>query len=456
MKKYFVAIIIAVLFGTAPYQSDAFCGFYAAKADAKLFNKSSKVVISHDGDKNVITMSSDYEGSPKEFAMVVPVPTVITKEQVHITENALIDHVDAYTAPRLVEYFDQDPCLPVRKSISEGLTFNSLAKSVAEDAPKSAAALGVKIEDQYNIGEYDILILSAKESNGLETWLNQNGYKIPEGASAVLGSYIKQDMKFFVAKVNLKAQEKLGFSYLRPIQVAYESSKFMLPIRLGTVNAKGPQELFIFTLTKKGRVETTNYRTVKIPTNNDVPLFTKKEFGDFYKAMFDNAVKKEGMRTVFLEYAWNMGACDPCSADPIPNDKLLELGAFWLVPKNPPPYVRFSTPQYSGDTFITRLHVRYDRQHFPEDLMLQETPNSESFQGRYVLHHPWKGEASCPAATQYRKNLPERFSKEAENLANLTGWEISDIRKKMESNEQSFDPNQIAKPIKWYEQLWKK
>src|SRR5207344_2970026 len=119
---------------------------------------------------------------------------------------------------------------------------------MAMPAPAAAGAMqkasrGVTIEAQYTIGEYDILILSAKESDGLEAWLKENGYRIPHGASAVLGSYIRQQMRFFVARVNLKEQAKLGFTYLRPIQVAYESPKFMLPIRLGTVNAEGTQEL---------------------------------------------------------------------------------------------------------------------------------------------------------------------------------------------------------------------
>ena len=43
----------------------------------------------------------------------------------------------------------------------------------------------------------------------------------------------------------------------------------MLPIRLGMVNAKGSQELFVYALTRKGRVETTNYRTVKLPSDID-------------------------------------------------------------------------------------------------------------------------------------------------------------------------------------------
>ena len=35
------------------------------------------------------------------------------------------------------------------------------------------------IEAQYTVGEYDILILSAQQSSGLETWLRENGYRIP-------------------------------------------------------------------------------------------------------------------------------------------------------------------------------------------------------------------------------------------------------------------------------------
>src|SRR6266852_1064013 len=65
---------------------------------------------------------------------------------------------------------------------------------------KNARALGVKIEAEYIVGEYDILILSAEESDGLETWLKQNGYNIPNGASRILESYIKQKMRFFVAR----------------------------------------------------------------------------------------------------------------------------------------------------------------------------------------------------------------------------------------------------------------
>ncbi len=445
MKKHALLFsLITLLF--LSQGSHSFCGFYVAKADSKLFNQSSRVVMTRDGDRTVLTMSNDFKGDVRDFAVVIPVPTFLEREQIHITNNALLDHLDSYSAPRLVEYFDEDPCM--LRIMKRGM----VATAPMEDTEiqRQAEALGVTIEASYTVGEYDILILSAKQSNGLITWLKQNGYRIPEGAEPVVNSYLKQDMRFFVAKVNLEEQAKLGFSNLRPIQVAFESPKFMLPIRLGMINAEGPQELFIYTLTRKGRVETTNYRTVKIPTGMELPEFIKNNFGNFYQDMFNTQVEKENRRAVFLEYAWDMNWCDPCAADPLSDQELKELGVFWIpdpMLPNDPPTTRKIMPQ-PKEVFITRLHVRYDQQHFPEDLFFQETGDRQNFQARYVIRHPWKGETNCPAAEEYQeKILPRRQQEEIKTLATLTGWDIHSIRKKI----PGIKP---VEEVPWWKKLW--
>jgi hypothetical protein len=427
-----VAAILALLAGqTAP--AAAFCGFYVAKADSKLFNKSSKVVLTRDGNTTAITMASDYEGSPKEFAVVIPVPTFIERKQIGVVDMKTIDHLDAYTAPRLVEYHDGDPCAPVVVAAmprSAGAIPSPMA--LAYD---SARYKGVTVEANYDVGEYDVSILSAQESDGLVNWLTDNGYRIPDGAQSVLGSYIKQNMRFFVAKVNLDRMTLIGAGYLRPLQVRYDTPKFMLPLRLGTVNANGPQDLIVYALTKNGRVEAANYRTVKLPSGIDVPLYVRQDFGNFYKAMFEHAVKREDMRAVFVEYAWDMGWCDPCAADPLSNKELVELGARWIGNDDDTPYRKFGGAGASA--YVTRLHVRYDAKSFPEDLVFLETKDRTNFQGRYVLRHPWKGTASCDAAKQYRASLPNRFRQEARNLADITGWSQREIETRMEQNGQS-------------------
>lgn len=450
LKKTFFAAASAIAATAITGGAIAFCGFYVAKADTKLFNKASKVAIMRDGDRTVITMANDYQGELTEFATVIPVPVVLEEEQIHVTENAILDHLDAFTAPRLVEYFDEDPC-DLRRYREVAQAAPAMEDEVILTAAKKNS-FGVTIEAEYTVGEYDILILSADQSDGLAGWLTENGYKLPEGAEATLESYIKQNTKFFVAKVNLEEQSKTGLKYLRPLQVAFESPKFMLPIRLGTVNADGKQELFVFTLTREGRVETTNYRTVKLPTGMDIPVYVKDEFGAFYKSMFAQQVERENERAVFLEYAWDMNWCDPCAADPLSQDELRELGVYWVGDNSDTPGImpRRPMPQAS-DVFVTRLHVSYDAENFPEDLMFKQTGDRSNYQGRYVLRHPYTGDAQCEAAEEYRAGLPKRFEGEAQTLATLTGWDVQQIRDKMNDKGQSFDP-----PAKtpWWKKLW--
>lgn len=441
MKRFVFAAALTAIVAASAQTLSGFCGFYVSKADTKLFNKASQVVLVRDGDRTVMTMASDFQGDPKEFAVVIPVPTFLKREQIHVGDKALVDHIDAYSAPRLVEYYDSNPCM---LTMYESLQMRAAAPAVgamkAQDA--RARSLGVRIDAQYTVGEYDILLLSAEQSAGLETWLRENGYRIPEGASPVLASYLKQNMRFFVARVNLAEQSKLGFAYLRPLQIAYESPKFMLPIRLGTVNADGKQEVFVYALTRKGRVETTNYRTVKLPSDIDLPIYLKdgSEFGKFYRTMFTRQVDGQP-GAVFLEYAWDMKWCDPCAADPLTSDELRQLGVFWAEGRGAQP----------PDVFLTRLHVRYDKASFPEDLVFQETADRNNFQGRYVLRHEWKGTESCAAATDYRRGLQERREQEAGRLASLTGWSLPEIRKRMGLGVEAAPLRQRA----WWERLWK-
>lgn len=404
--------IAALVFN--PTTALAFCGFYVAQADGDLYNQASQVIMARDGNRTVLTMANDYQGKIENFALVVPVPVVLKEEQVQVQDPKIIQRIDSFSAPRLVEYFDPNPCAQ-RRPMLETAPQAAQSRGDFSGRTRGANSLGVTVEEEFNVGEYSIVILSATESQGLETWLQKNNYNIPDGASELLQPYIRQNLKFFVAKVNLEEYNPAEFTSLRPLQMAYESPRFMLPIRLGTLNAQGNQDLLVYLLSPRGQTEVTNYRTVKIPSNVDIPVFIKKEeqFPDFYKSMFQESWDRNDGKTVFLEYAWDMSSCDPCSAPNLNSDELKQAGVFW---QNKP-------------VFITRLHVRYNRNLYPQDLRFQETPNRQFFQGRYVIRHPYKGEASCPEANEYYKRVRDRQERNAENLAYLTGWELDEIKK---------------------------
>ena len=417
MKTRITALMLALLFISSDIM--AFCGFYVSKAPADLFNKKSEVILVRDGKKTTITMSNDFQGDVKDFAMVVPVPVVLEKNQIRIADRGVFDRLDAYSAPRLVEYHDQNPCEVYEYEILEDAALsirNSVQAESVSAMKRDAKKYKVTIEAKYEIGEYDILILSAKESNGLERWLLDNGYKIPAKAKEVLEPYVKNNIKFFVVKVNLEKHQNSGFEHLSPIQISFESDRFMLPIRLGMANAKDEQDLIVYAFTREGRVEPTNYRTVKIPSNKNIPLFVERYFGEFYTDLFNRAYYRERMNSVFLEYAWNVSPmngvkCDPCVSPPPVFADFTEAGVDWVTGMN-----------NQSQVFFTRLHVRYTRNKFPQDLQFQVTPNKENFQARYILTHPAKGDLSCDAGQNYIKDLEQRRKVEIDELQALAGW----------------------------------
>jgi hypothetical protein len=433
-----VLCVLALLFLYAR-PADAFCGFYVGKADASLFNDASQVIMVRRDNRTVISMANDYRGPLTEFALVVPVPPVLERGQIRVGERKLFERIDAYSAPRLAEYFDPDPC---RVAKNEALMQRALPAAAAVDmAAKSRRdqALGVTVEASYTVGEYDIVILSGTQSDGLETWLRENGYRIPKGAASVLRPYIRQQMKFFVAKVNLEEQAQTGVSYLRPLQFAFESDRFMLPVRLGMLNARGPQDLVLYVLTANGRVEATNYRTLKVPSNMDVPVFVRGEFAKTYKALFGRQAAREDYRAIFTEYFWDMGWCDPCAADPLSPAELREAGVYWIGDN--------AARGGAQPVMLTRLHLRYTRESLPEDLVFHETQDRTNFQARYVLRHPWSGSVdACAEAGAYFSAVRQRQEREAETLSSLTGWPVQSIRSRMLLAGRP--------PQRWWESMW--
>jgi hypothetical protein len=429
-KKLF---IIGVFIAISPVLF-SFCGFYVSKADGILKNKTSQVILVRDGNKTVITMYNDFKGESKDFAMVVPVPVVLRKDDIKVVNQSVFQRLNDYSAPRLVEYWDENPCNPYRdEEYKRAAPMAVLSEKADDNVQIRGKALGVKVEAKYLVGEYDILILSAKESGGLKEWLITNGYKIPEGAEEVLDPYIKSNLKFFVVKVNEKEKQKLNNNFLRPIQISFNSSKFMLPIRLGMANADGDQDLIVYAFTRKGRIESTNYRNVNIASNKNIPLFVQKNFSTFYSNLFTNQWNKEGKSVAFLEYAWDVSPqnyyhCDPCIATAPSEQDLVQSGVWWLAGKDWSDYSDVDNDEPDNgnkNVHFTRLHFRYNRKSFAQDLMFQVTPNTETYQARYVITHPATGDFNCAAGKKYLQDLKARRKKELVELTVLTGTNIN-------------------------------
>ena len=322
----------AALWLGAPTSVHAFCGFYVGSAESELVNEATMVVLLRDGTKTVLSMQNDYQGPPEDFALVVPVPVVLQESDVRVLPRRVFQTVERLAAPRLVEYWERDPCEPQHPG---GIGLGNLG-TIGRGAGGGGYGRGmgglVTVEAQFEVGEYDIVILSARDSGALDAWLRQNGYRIPEGAGDVLRPYVESEMKFFVAKVNVeRVTFEGGRAVLSPLRVHYDSEEFSLPVRLGLLNSRGAQDLVVHVLARSQRYEVANYENVTIPTNLDVTDATRARFGEFYAALFDTVVAQHP-RSVVTEYSWQATNCDPCPGPVLSTRDILTLGGDLLVP----------------------------------------------------------------------------------------------------------------------------
>jgi hypothetical protein len=404
-------------------RSEAFCGFFVAGSNTKLTNSASQVALVRQGNHTTMTLSNTYQGPPENFAMVVPVPVVLQEADVKVLERSVFDHIDGLSAPRLVEYWEQDPCrVRYPRKGAKYKKSEDLDDLVNGAEREDGAHLGVKIEAKFAVGEYQILILSAKDSGGLETWLRQSHYSIPDGAAAALAPYVASQMKFFVAKVDIKKVHKnaQGELQLSPLRVSFESQELRLPVRLGLLNAGAKQDLIVYVLAPDKRYEVANYPNVFIPTNLDVVDAVRKDFASFYAELFDATLAPRQGKAVVTEYAWQTTSCDPCPTPPLDDSEVEilggDLGRGVVDGSNVQSKLGRSPYAAGAGWVLTRLHARYDKSTLSDDLIFREAPpmvggranwngtsadagvqasSVNNFQGRYIIRHYWQGAVAC-------------------------------------------------------------
>ncbi|HEY6038232.1 MAG TPA: DUF2330 domain-containing protein [Kofleriaceae bacterium] len=436
-------VIAAILLGATP-TAHAFCGFYVAGSDQPMFNDATQVVLMRKGTRTVLAMQNTYKGPPQDFAMVVPVPVVLHEGDVKTLPKEVFADVERMSAPRLVEYWEQDPCYKEPERVYD--------MAVAESAPAGAmmgsaggGGYQVTVEAKFAVGEYDIEILSAKDSTGLDAWLKDHAYKIPPGAEPLLRPYVEGGSKWFVAKIDPhKVQVVDGHVALSPLRFHYDSEEFSLPIRLGLANSSGTQDLIVDILAPDQRYEVANYKNVTIPTNLDVTNDVRDKFPAFYAALYDRTVERNP-GAVVTEYSWAAGSCDPCPGPTLSPETLETLGLDVLDALTPAQqaardaaeaarkqlgeadYTNRDAYQQALDRYqaleakapqqtqfwsmvLTRLHARYGKD-ITNDLVFEQAApivggregagqgaspaGANNFQARYAIRHKWTGPITC-------------------------------------------------------------
>ncbi len=371
MRTFLLAM---ACFASAP--AGAFCGTYLGNAGASLYNETSQVVLVRQGDVTTLTLAADYAGSMSNFGLVIPVPEGLTEADVRLVDPDVIELIDVYSSPRLVEYTCADVYSESQSAASMCANEKWSGRSYFDpNGPKADGS--VSVEAEFAAGEYQFVVLAATGADGLQTWLDANGYAVPQGGADVLQDYIDGGSQFLAAKVLLD-QVPTGQSWLTPIQIAYASKMFSLPVLIGTISAQSEQELLIYAISDNGQVGISNYDEFEVESEC---MFTGKDFGVFYEDLFDQGAS-DTTAGWLLEYSWSPVKCDPCttpSGEALDSETLAAVG--WSGSGSGTYY-----GGGGGTPHFSRLHMRYDPADLDQDLALYLTGDSVPSQLRYVKY----------------------------------------------------------------------
>ncbi|MSP72099.1 MAG: DUF2330 domain-containing protein [Myxococcales bacterium] len=165
-----------------------------------------------------------FQGDPREFAWVVPVPGVPTIETF---PAAAFDALDVATEPRFEIPADCTlPLRPLGPPDSEVDFSNVLASSI--------------------VGDYETQVLSATSGKALFIHLNDNGFRVVEQMIPFIELYIGQGLNFVAVK--LRSDLPVGAGSITPLKLTYKSERPMIPLRLTSMAAVPEMGVKVFIL----------------------------------------------------------------------------------------------------------------------------------------------------------------------------------------------------------------
>lgn len=358
-----MSLAIATVLSLFSNPSMAFCGTYVGSPGVNLTNRTSQVIIARQGVQTTLTLANDYEGDAQDFAMLIPVPEILGEDDIKTVRPELFQRFDDYSAPRLVRYECED------FSWDDQMDGDADADSDAD--VDEGGAPRVIVEAEYSVGIYEIVILSADESGSLLAWLTSNGYGVDASAETLLDEYIDAGAYFFAAKIGLQRAGEGEF--LEPLQFGYRSEVFSLPIRLGTLNSPGEQDVVMYIVTDEdaGKVGVANYPQMSIEDECMVDVWNAGGMETYYGEQFEKAFESEDGAGWLVEYAWATSWCDPCSTEPPSTEELNEAGF----------------DGSSWDSYLTRIRMRYTAEAATQDVTLYASGLKENEQIRFIAHN---------------------------------------------------------------------
>ncbi|MFO0709656.1 MAG: DUF2330 domain-containing protein [Sandaracinus sp.] len=299
-----LVVMFSLLAASAPPRAHATCFCMMRPAPSSVqqqrgvtedpsYNPASAVVLVREGRRTVLTIEAAYQGPAVPLSLVVPVPGPIGREGVRTVSGTAFRRLDQRTAPRVRHVFLPCPPRPMRMSgAAQSAGAGALGRDSMSSGDRVMDEFGVDIQDEWPVDEYDVTLLSAEQSTGLLAFLRERGLELPDASAEMLRGYIESGHRFVLFRVDPSRAQHLGENMmLSPIQLEYESDELRVPVRLGTLNSPGEQELLLYVISTAGRDDVANRPAVLAPTDLRMRPDARGAFAELYTSITDEVFR---------------------------------------------------------------------------------------------------------------------------------------------------------------------
>jgi len=329
----------------------AFPGIAVSVAGTPPKISTTEIVVMEHAGVSIVTLAVDYQGPLERLALVTLVPRDVEPSRLETVKHEFIARLEQMTAPRLFEFWEQDPCIPgpPQQAWEEKVAVKNRGFLTPEVMPPRDAHYPVSNELSIPAApvfkeaeaEFSYQLLRPKSSAELWRWLQKRGFRVELAALEPLSGALDDDTQVLVAQVAVDRAELIDGERLQLGGIRYWSRRPLLPVleTLGRSQQAERHDLFVYTMHREKRYRAANLENVFAPTNLRVTLDVGAKVGRLYNTLFERLLASRPVAAV-TEFVGPSDECgEPCSNAPLELRELLTFGGDVLeatLPKEAP------------------------------------------------------------------------------------------------------------------------
>ena len=247
----FCALALGLALTTTPSDAEACGGCFVAPTESTVVS-GHRMALSISTEKTTLWDAIEYAGDPTEFSWVLPVKP---GAEVDVAHQAFFTALEAGTVSQITP-----PPEGCEVDSSSGCGSDQFEVDSLGGSSGSGTGGGVTVIQEKTVGPYDSVTLAATDPTALNTWLDDNGYGVPEDVQPIIDAYVAEGFDF----IALKLSPGQGVRSMTPVRVTTIGSSFELPLRMVAAGAAANVDLVLYVLAE-GRYEAANFGNGHVP-----------------------------------------------------------------------------------------------------------------------------------------------------------------------------------------------